>query len=290
MFYLSFELNIDLDHILNKLYEASKDKNKSFNLIKYNINRYNNLFYSLVKNIKDKNIRIENEEYALNHLKKDKSSFEDLYFKDTFSYDNEYSMNKILNNFKKNKSINDLLELKKTKLFSLDNKKEYLDIIKSNNSYYSNHDDILEANIVLYNFEELINGVSHFYIDECSFNGLSVLLKVLLNNQSIYQSKYLLDKNEVNKFIEKLNNNLSYYKKLIKTNVRKFVFNYSNIRHRDIYSNMAELFSLYLLINDKYNLEDRDKLIKEIYNQIKTRYELRKYFTDRVFAMYGIVI
>lgn len=53
---------------------------------------------------------------------------------------------------------------------------------------------------------------------------------------------------------------------------------------------MAELFSLYLLINDKYNLEDRDKLIKEIYNQIKTRYELRKYFTDRVFAMYGIVI
>ncbi len=25
-------------------------------------------------------------------------------------------------------------------------------------------------------------------------------------------------------------------------------------------------------------------------NQIKTRYELRKYFTDRVFAMYGIVI
>ena len=76
----------------------------------------------------------------------------------------------------------------------------------------------------------------------------------------------------------------------MKTNVRKFVFNYSNIRHRDIYSNMAELFSLYLLINDKYNLEDRDKLIKEIYNQIKTRYELRKYFTDRVFAMYGIVI
>lgn len=290
MFYLSFDLNIDLDHILNKLYEASKDKNKSFNLIKNNINRYNNLFYSLVKNIKDKNIRIENEEYALNHLKKDKSSFEDLYFKDTFSYDNEYSMNKILANFKKNKSINDLLELKKTKLFSLDNKKEYLDIIESNDSYYSNHDDILEANIVLYNFEELINGVSHFYIDECSFNGLSVLLKVLLNNQSIYQSKYLLDKNEVNKFIEKLNNNLSYYKKLIKTNVRKFVFNYSNIRHRDIYSNMAELFSLYLLINDKYNLEDRDKLIKEIYNQIKTRYELRKYFTDRVFAMYGIVI
>ena len=53
---------------------------------------------------------------------------------------------------------------------------------------------------------------------------------------------------------------------------------------------MVELFSLYLLINDKYNLEDRDKLIKEIYNQIKTRYELRKYFTDRVSAMYGIVI
>lgn len=83
---------------------------------------------------------------------------------------------------------------------------------------------------------------------------------------------------------------LLYYKKLIKTNVRKFVFDYSNIRHRDIYSNMAELFSLYLLINDKYNLEDRDKLIKEIYNQIKTRYELRKYFTDRVFTIYGIVL
>ena len=83
---------------------------------------------------------------------------------------------------------------------------------------------------------------------------------------------------------------LLYYKKLIKTNVRKFVFDYSNIRHRDIYSNMVELFNLYLLINDKYNLEDREKLIKEIYNQIKTRYKLRKYFTDRVFAMYGIVI
>ena len=53
---------------------------------------------------------------------------------------------------------------------------------------------------------------------------------------------------------------------------------------------MAELFSLYLLINDKYNLEDRDELIKEVYNQVKTRYELRKYFIDRVFAMYGIVI
>ncbi len=53
---------------------------------------------------------------------------------------------------------------------------------------------------------------------------------------------------------------------------------------------MAELFSLYLLINDKYNLEDRDELIKEIYNQVKTRYELRKYFIDRVFAMYGIAI
>lgn len=65
---------------------------------------------------------------------------------------------------------------------------------------------------------------------------------------------------------------------------------YLIIRHRDIYSNMAKLFSLYLLINDKYNLEDRDILIKEIYNQIKTRYELRKYFTDRVFAMYGIVL
>lgn len=53
---------------------------------------------------------------------------------------------------------------------------------------------------------------------------------------------------------------------------------------------MVALFSLYLLINDKYNLEDKDKLIKEIYNQIKTRYELRKDFTDKVFAMYGIVI
>lgn len=53
---------------------------------------------------------------------------------------------------------------------------------------------------------------------------------------------------------------------------------------------MAELFSLYLLINDKYNLEDRDELIKEIYNQVKTRYELRKYFIDIVFAMYGILI
>lgn len=53
---------------------------------------------------------------------------------------------------------------------------------------------------------------------------------------------------------------------------------------------MAELFSLYLLINDKYNLEDRDELIKEIYNQVKTRYELRKYFIYRVFVMYGIVI
>lgn len=53
---------------------------------------------------------------------------------------------------------------------------------------------------------------------------------------------------------------------------------------------MAELFSLYLLINDKYNLEDRDELIKEIYNQVKTRYELRKYFIDRVFAMYGTAI